>query len=91
MTGLLLDSRHPTGSSAGIQLSVAAGIVPNPVAKTDTSYWERTISAGQHRVGWGARFAVLPDYVSTRSFGLLAGRYRLDASELELAGRLEAP
>ena len=90
ITGLLFDSRHRTGAEAAVQVSLAAGIVPNPTPRTDNSYWVRTVSAGEHRVGWSARLAMLPDYASTNSFGLLAARHRLDASGLETIGRFDA-
>jgi hypothetical protein len=90
VTGLLFDSRHQTSNDHGIQISLAVGITPNPVYHIDESYWVHPISAGEHRVGWSARFAMLPDYVGTSSFGLLAARHRLDARDLNRVGRLDA-
>jgi hypothetical protein len=90
ITGVLFDSRRRTGVEEAVQLSVAVGIAPNPVPKTDDSYWVRTISAGEHRLGWSTRLALLPDYARTSSFGLLAARHRLDARALDTVGRFDA-
>jgi hypothetical protein len=90
ITGLLFDSRHRMGAEAAVQVSLAVGTAPNPVPRTGDSYWVRTITAGEHRVGWSARLAMLPDYAGTSSFGLLAARYRLDATGLDTVGRFDA-
>jgi hypothetical protein len=87
ITGVLFDSRRPMGS-AGVQVSLAAGVAPNPVQKDDRSYWVRPISGGSHQVGWSARLALLPDYVGSNSVGLLAAKYKLDADDLVAHGLL---
>src|ERR1700726_1290774 len=87
ITGVLFDSRRPMGS-AGVQVSLAAGVAPNPVQKDDRSYWVRPISGGSHRVGWSARLALLPDYVGGNSFGLLGANHDLDTDYLAAHGLL---
>jgi hypothetical protein len=87
ITGVLFDSRRPMGSAA-VQVSLAAGVAPNPVLKDDRSYWVRPISVGSHHVGWSARLALLPDYVGDNSVGLLGAKYRLNADDFAAAGLL---
>ena len=87
ITGVLFDSRRPIGSS-GVQLSLAAGIAPNPFHKDDSSYWVRPISRGSHPIGWGARLALLPDYVGSNNVGLLAAKQKLDVEKFSAAGFL---
>jgi hypothetical protein len=87
ITGVLFDSRRPMGSAAA-QVSIAAGVAPNPVQQDNRSYWERPISHGSHHVGWSARLALLPDYAGSNSIGLLGARYKLDADELVAPGFL---
>jgi hypothetical protein len=87
ITGALVDSRRPIGSAA-VQVSLAVGVVPNPVQKDDRSYWVRPISIGSHHVGWSARLALLPDYVGSNSIGLVAAKHKLDADDFVAAGLL---
>jgi hypothetical protein len=87
LTGALFDSRRPMGSS-GVQISLAVGIAPNPLQKDDRSYWLRPISRGSHPLGWGARLALLPDYVGSNSVGLLAAKQKLDVEDFAAAGFL---
>jgi hypothetical protein len=89
VTGVLFESRRPMGS-AGVQISVAVGIAPNPVLKDDRSYWVRPISSGSHPVGWSARLALLPDYVGTSSIGLLGARQKLDVDDFAAVGFINA-
>ena len=86
VTGVLFDSRRPTGTKGGIEVSFALGTAPNPVPQPDASYWVPTISTGTHRAGLSARFALLPDYASTNSFGLVAARHTLDTRGLDVVG-----
>jgi len=87
ITGVLFDSRRPMGSAA-VQVSIAAGVAPNPAETDHRTYWERPISNGSHQVGWSARLALLPDYAGSNSIGLLGARYKLDADELVARGLL---
>ena len=87
ITGALFDSRQPLGS-AGVQISVAVGIAPNPIEKDDRSYWVRPVSRGSHQVGWSARLALLPDYVGSNSIGLLGARHKLDVDDFAADGFL---
>jgi hypothetical protein len=89
ITGVLFDSRRPMGSAA-LQVSLAAGVAPNPVQKDDRTYWVRPISDGSHQVGWSARLALLPDYVGSNSVGLLAAKHKLDANDFVADGRLNS-
>jgi hypothetical protein len=88
ITGALVDSRRPIGSAA-VQVSLAVGVVPNPVQKDDRSYWLRPISIGSHHIGWSARLALLPDYVGSNNIGLVAAKHKLDADDFVAAGLLD--
>ena len=87
ITGVLFDSRRPMGSAA-IQISLAAGVAPNPIQKDHRSYWVRPISDGRHQGGWSARLALLPDYIGSNSVGLLAAEHKLDADDFAADGFL---
>jgi hypothetical protein len=81
VSGVLLDSSHAIGTTAAMQFSLGVGVAPNPVPDTH-SYWVSPERGGRHRIGWNARFALLPDYSRTNSFGLLASRHKLDTTAL---------
>jgi hypothetical protein len=89
VTGILLDSTRPLSESAAVQFSLGLGIVPNP-EYGNAAYWTDPISSGRHHVGWTARLTFLPDHPRNGGIGLLASRYRLDTSELEEEGSLDA-
>ncbi len=88
ITGVLVDSRRPMGTSA-VEVSLAVGIAPNPIQKDHRSYWLAPINRGSHRPGWSARFALFPDNLRN-SVGLLGARHRLDADDFAAAGLFDA-
>jgi hypothetical protein len=90
VTGVLLDTSHPIGGSAGVQLSLGVGVTSNPVLNGDDAYGIRPLSGGRHRVGWNARLSLLPDISSNNGFGLLASKHRVDTSDLVVGGLLDA-
>ena len=88
ITGALLDSRRPMGTTAGVQVSLAIGVAPNPSLRDDRSYWLPPLSHNSHRVGWSVRLALLPDYTGSNGVGLLGARHKLDADRFASAGLL---
>jgi len=77
IAGLLVDSRRPLGESAGLQVSVGAGLGPRiEEGKLEAFDLVDPHESGRH-VSWTARLAYLPDYAGQSSFGLVAAHHRI--------------
>jgi hypothetical protein len=77
ISGPLIDSRHALGETAGLDVSVGAGLGPRiedgrlePLDLVDPH-------EGRRHVSWTARLAYLPDYVGASAFGVVAAHHRI--------------
>jgi hypothetical protein len=77
ITGALLESRRPLGSTAGLQID--GGVGAGPAVTSDQNEPVTLIGGnpGKHGLSLTGRLAYLPDYVANSSAGLLLGRDQL--------------
>lgn len=90
LSGMLVDSRRPLGTNAGIQLALGAGL-GTVVESTGLSEFDLLDPhMDGRRMSYTARIAFLPDYVGTSSYGLLFGHNDMPVRDAPTAVLLHA-
>ncbi len=91
LTGLLLEARPAIGESAGLQLSLGAGLGPRIQEDGELDPLDLLdVHRGRRRTSWSGRIAFLPDYVGASAFGLLAARHEIPVIDAAAAAALGA-